>query len=45
LKVLPQVEAGADQNVDKKTLVTLDGSGFDDPAGTFIYYWWQQLSD
>ena len=27
LKVLPQADSGADQNVDEKTLVTLDGSG------------------
>jgi lysophospholipase L1-like esterase len=44
LKVLPQADAGADQNVDEKTLVTLDGSGSDDPDGTYLYYWWQQLS-
>ena len=44
LRILPQADAGVDQNVDEKTLVTLDGSGSDDPDGTFLYYWWQQLS-
>ena len=44
LKVLPQADAGADQNVDEKTLVTLDGSGSQDPDGAYLYYWWQQLS-
>jgi lysophospholipase L1-like esterase len=44
LRVLPQADAGADQNVDEKTLVTLDGSGSEDPDGTNLYYWWQQLS-
>ena len=29
---------------NEKTLVTLDGSGSDDPDGTYLYYWWQQLS-
>ena len=44
LRVLPQADAGADQNVGEKTVVTLDGSGSDDPDGTYLYYWWQQLS-
>jgi len=44
LRVLPQADAGADQSVDEKTLVTLDGSGSEDPDGTYLYYWWQQLS-
>jgi len=44
LRVLPQADAGADQNVDEKTLVTLDGSGSEDPDGAYLYYWWQQLS-
>ena len=44
LRVLPHADAGADQNVEEKTLVTLDGSGSDDPDGTYLYYWWQQLS-
>ena len=44
LRVLPQADAGPNQKVDEKTLVTLDGSGSDDPDGTLLYYWWQQLS-
>ena len=44
LKILPRADAGADQNVDEKTLVTLDGTGSDDPDGPYLYYWWQQLS-
>jgi lysophospholipase L1-like esterase len=44
LKILPHADAGAEQNIDEKTLVTLDGSGSDDPDGTYLYYRWQQLS-
>jgi len=44
LKILPAADAGADQTVDENTLVTLDGSGSDDPDGPYLYYWWQQLS-
>ena len=44
LKILPHADAGADQNVNEKTLVTLDGSWSDDPDGSYLYYWWQQLS-
>jgi hypothetical protein len=42
LKILPQAEAGADQFVNEKTLVTLNGSGSDDPDGTSLDYFWQQ---
>lgn len=44
LKILPQTDAGTDQSVDEKTLVTLDGSGSDDPDGVYLYYLWNQLS-
>ena len=44
LRVLPQADAGPNQNVDEKTLVTLDGSGSDDPDGTYLNYLWSQLS-
>ena len=33
-----------DQNVNEKTLVTLDGSGSDAPDGTYLYFFWTQLS-
>ena len=44
LRILPQADAGADQNVEENTLVTLDGSGSDDPDGTYLNYLWSQLS-
>ena len=44
LKVLPQADAGPNQNVAEKTLVTLDGSGSDDPDSGYLYYYWDQLS-
>ena len=44
LRVLPQADAGDDQNVNEKTLVTLDGSGSDDPDGINLSYLWKQLS-
>ena len=43
LKILPQADAGADQSVDEKTLVTLDGSGSCDPDDTAITYMWEQM--
>ena len=43
LKILPWADAGADQSVDEKILVTLDGSSSDDPDGTGITYMWEQI--
>jgi lysophospholipase L1-like esterase len=42
LKVLPQADAGAGQNVDEKKIVTLDGTGSDDPDGASLSYFWEQ---
>ena len=43
LKILPWADAGADQSVDEKILVTLDGSGSNDPDGTGLTYMWEQI--
>jgi hypothetical protein len=43
LSVLPWADAGADQRVDPKTVVALDGSGSDDPDGGSLQYDWEQL--
>ena len=42
LKILPQADAGTDQFVNEKTLVTLNGSGSDDPDGSSLNYFWKQ---
>jgi lysophospholipase L1-like esterase len=47
LAILPQADAGGDQIVSEKTLVTLDGSlsvDPDEPAGGQLFYFWQQES-
>jgi len=44
LYILPMADAGGDQNVNEKTLVTLNGSGSDDPDGSSLDYWWEQQS-
>ena len=44
LYILPMADAGGDQNVNEKTLVTLNGSGSDDPDGSLLGYWWEQQS-
>ena len=42
LTILPQADAGVDQNVNEKTTVTLNGSGSDDPDGSSLNYFWKQ---
>jgi hypothetical protein len=44
LIILPQASAGSDQSVDEKTLVTLNGSGSNDPDGALLDFWWEQQS-
>lgn len=44
LTTLPQADAGADQTVNEKTLVTLNGSDSKDPDGTKLFYLWRQMS-
>ena len=47
LETLPQADAGKDQTVNEKTLVTLDGSWSvdpDQPAGDPLFYSWEQES-
>ncbi len=44
LAILPQADAGVDQTVNEKTLVTLNGSGSNDPDGTVLVYLWSQIS-
>jgi subtilisin family serine protease len=39
----PAANAGPDQAVDERTLVTLDGSGSNDPDGTGLTYQWTQI--
>ncbi|WP_052419744.1 PKD domain-containing protein [Hyalangium minutum] len=40
----PVPNAGPDQTVDERAVVTLDGSGSYDPDGEHLLYGWQQLS-
>ena len=42
LTIFPQADAGSDQSVNEKMLVTLDGSGSDDPDGASLDYFWKQ---
>jgi len=44
LAILPQADAGSEQTIDEKTLVTLDGSWSNDPDGASVDFWWEQLS-
>jgi len=47
MAILPIADAGTDQFVDEKTLVTLDGSGSadpDQPAGDPLFFSWEQGS-
>lgn len=39
----PVADAGQDQTVTEGTLVTLDGTGSNDPDGTILYYIWSQV--
>jgi lysophospholipase L1-like esterase len=41
--ILPLADAGVDQSVNEKTLVTLDGSGSFDPDGASLSYLWEQV--
>ena len=43
LNVLPHADAGVDQSVSERTLVTLDGSGSFDPDGASLSYLWEQI--
>ncbi len=42
--VLPTANAGVDQTLNEKTLVTLDGSGSKDSDGTIASYAWKQTA-
>jgi len=47
LTILPQADAGTDQFVNEKTIITLDGSGSNDPdapVGIPLDYRWEQQS-